>query len=281
MTVATEAWVFSVGLVQLGYVANVFYYLKSTQAKGALAECELVLPLGRGVTFAETSIHGATLWSRGSERIELHGGPGWRVRVDAKLEGKPLRGEITLHGDEALSLVYPLPDNRAAYTHKEAGLRAEGELRWGNDRLDFSGASGAVDWTRSLPNRHTHWKWASASGLLPNGTRLGLNLSAEVYDDAQGNSRENALWADHRVQVLPGARFTMPANPLSEPWGIRSPDSDHIDLEFRPTGARVQSLDYGLIRSRFTQAFGTYHGRIGEYELPGIPGLAEDHDALW
>jgi hypothetical protein len=34
---------------------------------------------------------------------------------------------------------------------------------------------------------------------LPNGRTVALNLSADVYDDAHGDSQENAVWIDGRT----------------------------------------------------------------------------------
>lgn len=113
-----------------------------------------------------------------------------------------------------------------------------------------------------------------------------LNLSAQVYDDASGSSRENALFVNGRVHRRPGVDFELPPSPSSEPWHVRSRDGRTVDLCFPPAGARGQRLDLALVRSEFVQAFGTWEGHIGvggvdPLHLRGAFGVAEDHRARW
>jgi len=56
-------------------------------------------------------------------------------------------------------------------------------------------------------------------------------------------------------------------------------------LTFAPEGYREQTVDLKVLRSRYVQPFGTFSGRIVTggvaYAIDGVPGVAEDHDALW
>ncbi len=86
-------------------------------------------------------------------------------------------------------------------------------------------ALGAIDWTFSRARRRTQWSWLSMNAWVvpdtlvagprtpsttsttPSSTlsplrRLGINLSAHVYDNAQGISQENALYLDGRVYLI-------------------------------------------------------------------------------
>ena len=113
------------------------------------------------------------------------------------------------------------------------------------------------------------------------GHSLGLNLSAEVYDDANGDSLENALWVDGRVQPLGGVEFDVPPIPGVEDWHIRSREGDEVDLVFRPLGARAQHLDMKVLQSDFVQPYGTFHGHVAGHRVDDLFGVVEDHLSVW
>lgn len=272
------------GLVQLGYVANVFLYLVDKQRPTVAHQYVALSPLGRGLDFAPSSIQGETSWRRkGAEiRVAWHGREGrgaWDVRVDVPLGERRLTGGFRVEAADALALLYDLGGGRPAYTHKAAGLRASGSVRFGEEAIDLASGLATLDWTRSLATRETRWKWASFAGPV-DGHALGLNLSAEVYDDPTGASLENALWVDGRVQPLPGVTFDVPKLPAVDDWTIRSADGS-VDLTFRPLGARVQHLDLKVLRSDFVQPYGLFRGRVLDRAVEDVFGVVEDHLSVW
>ncbi|MBC7171011.1 MAG: DUF2804 family protein, partial [Polyangiaceae bacterium] len=80
---------------------------------------------------------------------------------------------------------------------------------------------------------------------------------------------------------LSGVRFTLPDDPRTQPWQIESRSGDEVDLRFMPLGARAQDLHLGLLRTRFVQPYGTFHGRVRDHRVDGAFGVVEDHDSLW
>lgn len=285
----------AVAIAQLGYLANAFAYVVDRRAGQRFAEMHALAPLGRGVEFAAAPGTGTTRWRKGRDVIAITAtalpqGPGngaasgWTARLDLALGDSRLQGEFDVVRAEALSLVHRLPTGRPAYTHKEAGLLARADLRWGDRRIVGAGLATA-DWTRAISQRETKWNWACTAHRLPDGRAFGLNLSAHVYDDAAGHSEEDAAWLDGRVHALGGARFEVPADPTRQPWRITSLLPDEFDLRFQPLGARRQVLDFGVIASRFVQPFGSFDGRVrvagAEVAIGGAFGVVEDHFARW
>lgn len=207
-------------------------------------------------------------------------GAGWDVRLDVVLGELPVAGGFHIEAGESLALLADLGGERPAYTHKAAGLRASGSLRLGDESVDLSGGLAIIDWTRSLAARETRWKWASFAGR--SGARnVGLNLSAEVYDDERGDSLENAFWLDGRVRPLGGVAFEVPRQPGVEDWRIRSRRGDEVDLVFTPLGARAQHLDLKMVRSDFVQPYGTFRGKVCGQEIREVFGVVEDHTSVW
>jgi len=284
-SIVTPRFFVAFGLVQLRYIANAFVYFVDRERPDPPALYEHILPLGRGLSMAPSSVAGKTRYQHKQNRIEIAYDDSYRLSLDVGLEGGPGPGRLKILGgfalDDSLALLHPLAPGRPAYTHKAAAMRCHGTLSFGDHRVDLKNALATVDWTRSLANRHTTWKWASLAGVSANGTRVGLNLSREVYEDDAGCSRENAVWLDGAVTPLGDVAFEMPSEPCCEDWIIRSKGDESVDLRFRPLGARHADINYRFVSSRFVQPYGLFNGRVAGETLEDVFGVVEDHDAHW
>lgn len=284
--VVTERVFLAFGLVQLGYVANAFAYLVDRTRPDRVLEFETMSPLGRALRFAPSSTHGETCWSGRDAQVRIRHGGSWRVELDVPLRAAAseaptrVRGSFRIVPGESLALLHDLGDARPAYTQKCAGLAVHGSVRVADEAVDLGAGTGFIDWTRSFADRETRWKWASFAGHSQ-GRRIGLNLSAEVYDDARGHSRENAFWLDDEVRPLSGVVFDVGRQPGVDDWFIRSADGDEVDLRFVPRGARAQHLDLKLLRSHFVQPYGEFEGRVCGQRVQRVFGVVEDHHAVW
>lgn len=280
----------ALAIVQLGYVAKVFAYVIDTRDGWRIADTTRLFPLGGRVTMAPSSVSGRTVFSAGADRAEIEatGSPaagGYRVNVDLGLsDGSRLRGELVIERGDGFSLLHRLDTGLPAYTHKDAGMKASADLTWGSRRIVGEGLS-ASDWTRALSKRETRWNWATAGVVMPDGRRVGLNLSAHVYDDANGESEENIVFVDGRPHSLGGARFELPAEPVRQPWRVQSHRDGEFDLTFHPRGAHHENTNAGVLMSRFVQPYGEFEGWVtisGErLTVDGARGVVEDHLARW
>lgn len=290
-SLVTDELFVAFGLVQLGYLANAFCYVVERDAPGRPWQYEAIAPLGAGLRFAPSSVSGVTTWRHGRAAIDAGFGSGvWSVSLDLAVGGERLAGAFRFgtlreRERETLALLFELGPNRPAYTHKAAALPAAGRLWWRGRWHVVDGGLAVLDWTRSVARRETRWKWASLSTREPDGRAVGLNLSAEVYDDADGDSQENVLWIDGRAVTLGGVAFDLPPDPLAGAWHLRSRRGDEVELEFRPLGARRQQLDLAVLRSDFVQPYGLFTGRLRAggrtVQLVDAFGVVEDHLAVW
>lgn len=294
VSVCSQRYFFACAIVRLGYAAKMFAYLVDRENPQHTVETSTLHPLSLGVSFAPSSIEGRTTWQKGNSSLQMEyvhaPTPGWKLDVNIKLGALPVQGTLHLADAEALALLYKLPTGKPAYTHKAAGLSVQGTLHAGGRLLDLHGAVGGIDWTRSLALRETRWLWSALQGITPQGQRIGLNLSALIYDDEQGNSQENALWLDGKVYPLGGVQFVLPKDPCTQPWRIHSknPEAKEVDLQFAPLGTREEHVNLGLIRSDFIQPYGTYQGTLCPmgFGLPslsvgGLFGVVETHHSVW
>jgi hypothetical protein len=91
---------------------------------------------------------------------------------------------------------------------------------------------------------------------------------------------ENAIWIEGRPRPVGPATFAHdPAHPTA-PWRVTTADGG-VDLSLRVEALREEEVDLGFAASRFVQPIGAYSGRIGDYEVRDLPGVAEDHVARW
>jgi hypothetical protein len=275
-------------VAQLGYVSNLFAYAVDKRT-GRIHEWGARLPLGRGLSFGGSSIEGRTVWRSRGCALDIENEPeAWAVQ----LELKDLSARFRIKRDEAMALVFPLGPERAAYTHKEAGNPVSGTLQLFGETfaLNPDACFGASDWTRSFSNYITAWTFACFAGCDAKGTRIGLNLSGQIYDDAQGTSQENTIWIDGTGHPVGATRFILPEtkNLASQRWRMETAQESSevsLELEFEPIGARREHVSLGLLASKFTQAFGYYSGTIrvnGQtFSVHRIFGVAEKHYSRW
>lgn len=277
----TDEWFIAVGLVHLGYVANLFSYAVDRIQPQPAVEYGSLSPLGRALSVASSSIQGATTWKSQAATVSIAANDGWDLELDIPLGSERLRGRARIEARDSLAMLHRLAAGRVAYTHKAAGWPASGVLELGARTIRLDGGLAASDWTRSQASRITEWKWASLSGFLRDGTAIGLNLSAQVYDDEKGHSLENAVWIDGKVRRLSGVRFEMPSDPKTKRWVIRSLDTDEVDIEFEPLGAREEHRNFGLVRTDFVQPYGRFAGRVCGYDVASCFGVVETHVSVW
>jgi len=282
----TADWFFAFAAIQLGYSAKVFAYLVDRKNPSVSHEYSVLAPLGKGLSFAPSSVRGETLWTHDSDSLRACYREGWIVDLDLSFGRNRLRGSLRMDDADALALLFLLPNGQPAYTHKGAGFRAGGELKFGNQTLLFDGATGTIDWTRSVALRKTRWQWCSLAGVTAAGDRVGLNLSAQVYADATGDSAENGFWCNGRVYTLGKVDFSIPPDPRREPWVIRSSGSDEVRLEFTPAGTREEHLNLGIVKSDFIQPYGTFRGTVripdgALHDVSGLFGVVEKHLSIW
>jgi hypothetical protein len=152
-----------------------------------------------------------------------------------------------------------------------------------SEELDPNESLGSLDWGRGVWEYSSFWNWASASGFLPDGSSVGLNLGCGFGDISAAT--ENCLILRGRIHKLDQVKFAYDSRDYAKPW--RFTDSEgRLELEFVPFKERIAKTDLALIHSQVHQMFGRYSGRVvtdgGEpIQLNGLIGFAEEHRARW
>jgi hypothetical protein len=281
---------FSATLADLGYAGQAFIYLINF-ASGEYHEATLTLPFARGIVLPRNSTAGDSTFDNGKVRLAFrHEEQARHISVEwPQFAGKDLAAEVRLSlkpDHESMTIVIPMNSLRRFYYNRKINcLPAEGHLTWGDQRIDFNPTDtlANLDWGRGVWDYRSFWVWASASGYLPDGRTVGLNLGFGFGDTSQAT--ENALILNGRVHKLGQVDFQYSSQNFKQPWQMSSPDG-RLQLEFAPFVERVAKTNLLVITSEVHQMFGRYRGTViaddGEtIEIDGLIGWAEEHHAKW
>ena len=281
---------FSATIADLGYAANLFVYTLDF-ATGDLHEEGLVVPFGRNVALERNSPDGVASYA--NDKVSLHFAAEpteRRIRVDwpGFHDGRGIHADISLAvppGQESMTIVIPIGDRRFYYNTKINCLPAMGHIRYGDDleELRPDSSLGQLDWGRGVWEYSSFWNWASASGFLPDGRTIGLNLGRGFGDLSRAT--ENAVILDGRVHKLGDVAFDYTGGDFMRPWRFTD-DAGRLELTFTPFKERVARTSLGVIFSEVHQMFGRYAGRAtlddgSTLAIDGLIGFAEEHRARW
>lgn len=280
---------FSATVADLGYAANVFVYTLDF-ASGRLHEEGLVLPAS-AVTLPRGSEFGETLYEGRAGRICFRvTGSARQIEVDwpAFDSGKGIRANLRLDcppGHESMTIVIPIPPRRFYYNTKINCMPAQGMLQYGDisESVLPTQSLASLDWGRGVWEYRSFWNWASASGFLPDGRTIGLNLGQGFGDLSAAG--ENALILDGRIHKLGALRWDYTSGDYTKPWRF-SDTEDRVNLTFTPFKERTARSNLLVIFSEVHQMFGRYSGCIRaddgeEIQIENLVGFAEEHHARW
>jgi len=281
---------FSATIADLGYAGNVFVYTLDYASRD-LHEEGLVIPLAKGVILPRNSQSGESRYDGKGVKLDFTvADSSRRIRVSwpAFDKGKGIEADITLEvpqGAESMNIVIPIGKRRFYYNRKINCLPARGSLRYGDLFLELDPASclGSLDWGRGVWEYRSYWNWASASGYLPDGRTVGLNLGCGFGD--LSNATENALILANRIHKLDQVTFNYQSGDYLKPWRFTD-NQGRFDLTFTPFVDRTATTNLGIIYSQVHQLFGRYEGFAiaddGEKVLiHDLIGFAEEHHARW
>jgi hypothetical protein len=281
---------FSATIADLGYAGNIFVYTMDF-GTGELHEDGSVIPLGKGVDLPRNNSEGVSRFVNGKASLTFAVRPDKRhlsVSWPEFHEGRGIQAEIDLAcpaGGESMNIVIPIGKKRFYYNHKTNCMPASGQIKYGDitETLDPKTCAGTLDWGRGVWEYQSYWNWASASGFLPDGRTVGLNMGCGFGDLSKAG--ENALILGNRIHKLEQVKFDYVSGDYMRPWNFTDAEG-RLDLVFTPFKDRTATTNLAIITSEVHQMFGRYNGRVvadsGErIEIRDLIGFAEEHHAKW
>jgi len=281
---------FSATIADLGYAGNIFVYTLDFSTL-EIQEEGLVVPFARGVELPRNSDKGTSSFANKAAQLTFTVESGRRnlaVSWPGFHDGRGIQADLSLicaQDHESMNIVIPIQNKRFYYNRKINCLPVEGSLQYGDihEKLDPQQSLGSLDWGSGVWAYQSFWNWASASGFLPDGRTVGLNLGSGFGDTS--NATENCLVLDGKIHKLDQVAFLYDPHDFHQPWRFADSD-DRLSLEFIPFKERLARTDLKLIFSEVHQMFGKFSGHVisddGEIiKLEGLIGFAEEHLARW
>lgn len=167
----------------------------------------------------------------------------------------------------------PVDDGAAwMWTRKAGGVRLTGTVTLGGERIALD-ARGVIDESAGYHPRQTDWEWSAGVGALADGRGVAWNVVAGIHDDARASER--TVWVEGEPAQLPPAAFAPDLSRVAFGDGGAA-------LAFTSEAVRARRDDFGLMKSDYTQPFGTFAGTLpGGLELADAYGVMERHSARW
>jgi hypothetical protein len=281
---------FSATIADLGYAGNLFVYTMDLKT-GELHEEGLVVPFGKGVELPRNSNEGSSHFANSHLKLDFSLYPDHRhlsVSWDDFHDGCGIQAEVDLRTsphDESMNIVIPIGQKRFYYNRKINCLPASGFIKYGDltETLDPKTCLGSLDWGRGVWEYQSYWNWASASGFLPDGRTIGLNLGSGFGDLSKAS--ENAVIVNNRIHKLDQIKFDYVSGDYMQPWKFTDSE-ERLDLIFTPFKDRTAATNLAIITSQVHQIFGHYNGAViaddGEkIKIKDLIGFAEEHHAKW
>ncbi len=281
---------FSATIADLGYAGNIFVYTID-YTSSELHEEGIVVPLSKNIELPRNSTAGNSHFSNKKLSLDFKlednirrlsvNWPGFHDNLGIEAEISLLEPE----GHESINIVIPIGTKRFYYNRKINCLPASGHIQYGKVKevLSPDTCLGSLDWGRGVWEYSSFWKWASASGFLPDGRTIGLNMGGGFGDTSRAS--ENAFFVDGILHKLDLVDIDYSSGDYIAPWFF-SENNQRLALKFVPFKERVAETRLGIIDSEVHQILGHYSGYVicdnGErIEVKDLVGFAEDHRARW
>jgi hypothetical protein len=258
-------------IADAGVVATAFSYFYSLK-DGVFVEDKITVPLGFANDFNPNL---DSEWTLGKYSIKTENG-----KMKMQYTGKYKMYIEAENNSNGASIVAPSNNERPFnFTYKNTCVPTKVQINnGGSNTYATSGNYGSIDFTKGYPPRETIWNWLSFIGITESEKIVGLNLV-----DRFNNNMENILWVNGTKTICSNAKFSFNEPSNSTDWLIETTDGI-INCHLTPHGARTENINALVMKSKFTQPFGTLDGTIlidGKLEQFTAYGVVEDHHAIW
>lgn len=170
-SISTSKYFIVTAIANFNYIANAFVYvIDRSNPKNEFYQYESRSYLSQAIQEqAKSSIDGCThFYQSSSEYIRLCYSKNNKVyEIDANVPMKnglqvsfDFKIDYSIEKDQSMVLVYPVEENRPAYTHKIATLSAQGKISIGDKKQEnLRNGLSSMDWTLAYSERLSRWKW--------------------------------------------------------------------------------------------------------------------------
>ena len=178
--------------------------------------------------------------------------------------------DVALEEDGSFEVITP---DGAAYTwtRKQCPVRARGTVRLGGVERRVE-AVALIDDNAGYHPRHTRWPWSGGAGWDVDGRAVAWSVIVGLNDSPVNSER--AVWIEGMPQEVGPVRFADDLSSVAFAEGG--------ELRFSEEAVRRRRDNLLLIRSSYSQPFGTFAGTLADgIEVRDAYGVMEFHEAYW
>lgn len=163
-------------------------------------------------------------------------------------------------------------------------MPAEGSIQIGEKEYSFNPDTsfGLMDWGRGIWPYHTHWKWASACGIIQDFP-VAFNIGYGFGD--LSTHTENIIFYNGKAHKIDEVTFHHEDRDPTKAWTFTSND-DRFNMVLTPLIPHREKINFGLIYLNSSLLHGFYTGDVvldsGEkIHIENMLGHAEDIFWRW
>ena len=287
--ITTPTHFFSFTVSDVGYIGSIFAYVIDFTTNEYHEET-LTIPFAKNVSLPRGSSGGDSIFDNGKVRLHFRvDGDKRTVKVNwPDFNHGALKADLVIEqppSHESMVIVIPIKGNRFYYNRKINCMPASGTVEYQGNiyTMDPANCFANLDWGRGVWEYNSFWVWSSASGLLADGRRIGLNMGYGFGDTSQAT--ENCFILDGIVHKLGVVDYTYSNQNFKAPWTMKDAEG-RVNLVFTPFFERVAKTDLKILSSEVHQMFGKYNGTVttdsGEaLQIKDLIGWSEEHHAKW
>lgn len=277
-TVADDAVAVGGAIVDAGPFGTVFGWAADRRSEELVADASRLLP-SPALAFSDRPARGEVASVRFGRRPLTIARRDDAVGIRGSVGDLTLELELESPPSDGVTAICPIADahpDAVNLTQKELAGRVRGTVVVDGDRHTITDGVGLLDHTHGILGRETRWKWGFCVGV-DDGDPFGFNLVTEHNDGL-----ENVVWLDGERRAVGPATVERPGEGEvgADEWRVTT-DDGVVDATLAVEAERVENTDVGIFASRYRQPLGRWSGRIGDREIEGCYGVAEDHRATW
>lgn len=167
------------------------------------------------------------------------------------------------------------------FNYKENYYNTVGKVRFGDLTVDFTGATGLLDWGRGVWPYSHEWYWGSLSARIE-GAPFGMNIGWGFGD--LSNATENMYFYKKKAYKIHGLTVEYDKDDCMKPWKLRD-EENRISLTFTPFFDNYTENRMVVVDTHCDQVYGKFDGTVrteeGQIRLSGITGFIEHAVNRW
>lgn len=274
ISIVSNPYFLGIGIVDLGYIRNIFIYLFKNEEGLLYNKTEKYLISNRKIFDRYTP----DLYKIETKKLKIEKSFD-NKKILIELKDKKINlsfeGYYSLDDSNPLRLLSPAGQNGWCFTEKSPTIKTKSiSLMLDNSLIMNNPEKTSViyDWSAGYMKRYTEWYW----GAFAN-SEYGFNGASFVNETLHN---ENGFWLKNSLNLLGKLNFDFEDSNPNKIWKIVD-ETNRVQLFFKPQKIITEKIDFLFVKTYFRQFLGEFYGEAFGKEIKPILGITEINRALW